>query len=116
MQELKLKYRGWWNAINPQPKEEEWIELFASDWLKDHWAFYAYIRLSHYEEDITAINALIRHLNWRDGDVYVELINHSDGLAELYHVLYREGSKYAHWNALDPKDWLKHQHLFPVSA
>lgn len=112
----KLTYREFWKNVNSEPKESEWIYIFASDWLKDHWAFYAYIRLSHYEQDISAINNLIQRLNWRDGDVYVELIEHSTGMGELYSVLYREGSNYARWNVLDPKDWQKHQKIFPVTA
>jgi hypothetical protein len=79
-----LKYRGYFNALNNPPKDDEWIEIFVSDWFKDHWAFYAFIALKRYKEDIAAINKLIQEMNWRDGDVYVELINHSDKLGEFY--------------------------------
>lgn len=101
-----LKYKGNWNAVNSKPADDEWIEVFASDYLKEHWMFYAFIRLSHYEEDVEAINKLINKLNWRDGDVYVELINHSDNedIAEFYRKLYDAGY-FTHWNVLNPINW-----------
>jgi len=102
-----LKYRGFFKSVNEQPKDGEWIEVFASDWFKEHWAFYAYIRLANYKEDIEAINNLIQKLNWRDGDVYVELINHSEGLKSFYHQLYEAGY-FTHHNALEPENWRKH--------
>ncbi|MEM3696522.1 MAG: hypothetical protein QXQ94_03325 [Candidatus Bathyarchaeia archaeon] len=67
---MPLKYKGFWNNVNEKPKGE-WIEIFASDWNKDYWGFYAYISLDNYAQDIAAINKLIHELNWRDGDVYV---------------------------------------------
>lgn len=64
-----LKYRGFFKAVNRKP-QGEWIEVFASDWNKDYWAFYAYISLKNFREDIKAINNLIHKLNWRDGDTH----------------------------------------------
>ncbi len=113
MTETQLKYQGFYNYANDKP-EGECIIIFCSDWLKDHWAFYAFIGLDNYKRDIIAIQNLVAELNFRDGDTYVELIDHSDGLAELYHVLYQEGGSYAHWNALNTKEWDKHKRLFPV--
>jgi len=100
---LVLKYKGFFKSVNPKP-EGEWIEIFASDWNKDWFAFYAYISLENYEQDIKEINELISELNWMDGDVYVELINHSPGLKEFYHWLYEKGY-YTHHCALDPENW-----------
>jgi len=98
-----LRYRGFWETVKERPSGE-WILIFASDWNKDHWAFYAYISLEGYERDIGEINELIRELNWMDGDVYVELIDHSPGLGEFYRWLY-EGGYLTHHNALDPESW-----------
>jgi hypothetical protein len=98
-----LKYKGFYETVNPKPKGE-WILIFASDWFKEHWAFYAYISLESYEEDLEQINELIHRLNWRDSDVYVELIDHSPALKEFYHHLYEQGY-FTHHNALDPKNW-----------
>jgi len=103
MKKKRLEYKGFYNAVNPKPAGE-WIEVFASDWFKDYFAFYAYISLDNYKEDIKAINDLITELNWRDSDVYVELIDHSEGLKNFYHKLY-EGGHYTHHNALDPRNW-----------
>lgn len=99
-----MKYRGFWNRVNKKPESGEWIELWASDWNKDHWGFYAFIRADHYKEDIEAINALIQELNWRDGDVYVELINHSENFKEFYDRLYQKGYL-AHWDTLRVEKW-----------
>jgi len=99
----KLVYRGLWNTVNEKPNGE-WIMIFASDWFKEHFAFYAYISLENYEKDIENILKLIHSLNWMDGDVYVELINHSDGLKDFYHWLYKQ-SYFTHHCALDPENW-----------
>jgi len=101
-----MEYKGFFKSVNEEPKNDEWIEVFASDWFKDYWAFYAYISLKNYQKDIEAINELIHKLNWRDGDVYVELINHSDGLHDLYHWLYEKGY-FTHHDALNPENWRK---------
>lgn len=100
-----LTYKGFWNSVNEKPRGE-WIEIFASDWFKDYWGFYAYISLENYEKDIEGINNLIHRLNWRDGDVYVELINRSEGLKDFYHWLYERGY-FTHHCALDPENWRK---------
>ena len=100
-----MKYRGYFNPVNRKP-EGEYIEIFCSDWNKDHWAFYAYIRPESYAEDLKEINDLIERLNWRDGDVYVELIDRSEGLKELYSKFYEMGHL-AHWDTLSPENWEK---------
>lgn len=100
-----LTYKGFYESVNEKPRGE-WIEIFVSDWFKDYWGFYAYISLENYERDIEAINSLIHRLNWRDGDVYVELINRSEGLKDFYHWLY-EKSYFTHHCALDPENWRK---------
>lgn len=107
-----VKYKGFFKAVNEKPINDEWVEVFASDWFKDHWAFYAYISLKNREEDIEAVNDLIHELNWRDGDVYVELIDHSPKLKEFYHALYEQGC-FTHHCALDVQNWRRLAHLLP---
>jgi len=102
---VMLTYNGFWSSVNEKPRGE-WIEIFASDWFKDYWGFYAYISLDNYERDIDAVNDLMHGLNWRDGDVYVELINHSEALKDFYHWLYEKGY-FTHHCALDPENWRK---------
>ena len=102
---MMLTYKGFYKSVNEKPRGE-WIEIFASDWFKDYWAFYAYISLDNHKKDIEAINNLIHRLNWRDGDVYVELINRSEGLKDFYHWLYEKGY-FTHHCALDPENWRK---------
>jgi len=98
-----LKYQGYFNWVNSVP-QNGWIEVFCSDWNKDHWAFYAYIGADSHREDLKAINRLIMDLNFRDGDVYVELIDHSRNLSDFYHTLYSDlGSDYV----LKPDIWEK---------
>ena len=97
------EYRGYFNKVNSKP-QDSWIEVFCSDWNKDHWAFYAFIGVDSYREDLKGINSLIERLNWRDGDVYVELINHSEDLSDFYHKLY----DLSDWDALNPDIWEKH--------
>ena len=99
-----MQYKGLFKSANKKPQNDEWVEIFASDWFKEHWVFYAYIGLRRYEQDIQEINELIQKLNWRDGDVYVELIDHSEKLRDFYHSLYEKGH-YTHHNALDPENW-----------
>ena len=98
-------YKGYFQWVNSKP-QNGWIEVFCSDWNKDHWAFYAYIGIDSYREDLKGINSLIERLNWRDGDVYVELIDHSKGLSDFYHKLYDLG-----WEVLNPDIWEKHLFL-----
>lgn len=82
-----MEYRGYFKYINSKPTGE-YIEIFVSDWNKDFWSFYAYIERDNYEENIEKINNLITELNYRDGDVYIELINHSEGLEGFYKYIY----------------------------
>jgi len=85
-----MKYNGFFKHINSKPSGE-YIELFVSDWNKEHWAFYVYIEQGNYESDIDEINELMTKLNYRDGDIYIELINHSDSLSGFYKYLYELG-------------------------
>jgi len=99
----ELKYKGFFKHINEKPIEE-YIELFVSDWNKEHWAFYCYISKDSYETDIEEIQELITKLNYRDGDVYTELINHSDELEGFYKYLYDIG-QYTQSEVLNTKYW-----------
>jgi len=100
----KLVYQDYFNKVNPKP-QENYILIFASNWHKEHWAFYAYINQQDWENDIRKINGLITELNRRDGDVYVELIDyHDETMHDFYMYLYDSGDM-AHWNALDSKEW-----------
>jgi len=92
-----------YKAANEKP-DGAYIEIFCSDWNKEHWTFYYYIDQDNYEEDISKCNELIDQYNWRDGDVYVELIDHSEDLTGFYKYLYDLNSL-AHWKALDPEYW-----------
>lgn len=100
------KYRGAYNMVNSKP-QGSWIEVFCSDWNKDHWAFYAYIGADSYREDLKGINRLINDLNFRDGDVYIELIDHSEELSDFYHKLYHNDDWSDH-AVLNPDIWTKH--------
>lgn len=99
-----MKYQGFFKHVNETPKTEEYIEIFCSDWNKDHWAFYASITKDNYEQDIQDIQSLITKLNYRDGDVYIELIDHSPELEHFYHYIY-ESNNYTHSPILDPRLW-----------
>jgi hypothetical protein len=102
-----LKYRGYFKTINSKPLGN-YVLVFVSDWNKDYWAFYAYISQDNWQEDVAKVNNLVTELNWRDGDVYVELINyHDETMREFYMYLY-DSCDMAHWNALDPKEWQSH--------
>lgn len=100
---MKLKYQGGFEAVNSKPDSGEWIEVFVSDWLKDVFAFYAYIRKDNYKEDIEAIKNLMNDLN-PGRDIYVELISRSDGMVDFYRSLIDEGNR-SDWNALDVDVW-----------
>ena len=99
----ELKYKGFFKHVNDEPTGE-YIEIFVSDWNKEHWGFYAYISKDDYETDIDNIQELITKLNYRDGDVYTELINHSDELEHFYKYLYDLGS-YTQSDVLNPEYW-----------
>lgn len=114
-----LKYRGFWNHVNSEP-QGDWIEIWVSDWNKDFWGFYAHIAVDNYDQDIEAINDLITILNWRDGDVYIELIDlpakdafektpegHKDyptDLGRFYEKMYDIDS-WSHSSILNPRYW-----------
>ena len=71
-----LKYKGFFKTVNDEP--DSYILVFVSDWNKEHWAFYAHVDMGDWETGLMDINGLVSDLNWRDGDVYAELIDHSD--------------------------------------
>jgi hypothetical protein len=97
-------YKDFFKAVNEKPVNDEYIELFVSDWNKEHFAFYVYISKDNYEQDIEDIINLTKELNFRDGDVYHELIDHSEGLEGFYHYLYELG-KYTQSDVLDIEYW-----------
>ena len=103
----KLQYRGYFNTVNPKP-EGNYILIFASDWNKDYWTFYCYISQKNWQEDIRQVNDLIKHMNWRDGDVYVELIDFHDEMMRDFYMFLYDDNDWAHWNVLDPEEWEKH--------
>ena len=98
-----MKYKGFFKAVNPKP-EGEYIELFVSDWNKEHWAFYVYISRDNYGTDIQDINDLITKLNYRDEDVYIELIDYNGDIDGLYHYVY-DGSHLSHSEILNTRLW-----------
>jgi len=98
-----VEYKGLFKHINQEPTGD-YIEIFVSDWNKDHWGFYVYIEQDNYEQDIEDIRELMTKLNYRDGDVYIELINHSDGLEYFYKHIY-ETSQYSHSEIFNLEYW-----------
>lgn len=100
-----LKYTKSFGTVNQKP-EGEWIQVFVSDWNKDYWAYYAFISLDSYADDIKKIGQMTKALNWRDGDTYVELIEHTPGLKAFYSKVYHEGT-FSHSDILDPETWGK---------
>jgi hypothetical protein len=101
---MPLEYKESFKAVNDKPISSEWVEVFCSDWNKEHWSFYAYIDKDNYEQDIEDINTLLQKLNFRDGDVYIELIDHSSDLEGFYHYLYKLG-QYTQSEVLNPEYW-----------
>ncbi|GAH71951.1 unnamed protein product, partial [marine sediment metagenome] len=99
------EYGGFYNTVNSEP-QDSWIKVFCSDWNKDHWAFYAYIGVDSYQEDLKGINRLIERLNWRDGDVYVELINHEDDAKNIYDKFCDRGG-WDHGAILNAEAWIE---------
>ena len=98
-----MEYNGFFKHTNDKPTGE-YIEIFVSDWNKEHWAFYSYIDKDCYEDDIQEIQELMTKLNYRDGDVYIELINHSDELEHFYMYVYDSGY-YTHSAILNTRLW-----------
>ncbi len=99
-----MKYRGFWESANSKPKNG-WVQIWASDWNKDHWGFYAYIDTDNYSADIKEIQDLITKLNFRDGDVYIELINHSENQEAFYNQLM--SNNFDTWYGLSTETWEK---------
>lgn len=102
-QEKKLNYKGFFKHTNEKPTGE-YIEIFVSDWNKEHWSFYVYISQDNYEEDIEEINNLITELNYRDQDYYFELIDRSDELKGFYNYIY-DSNRYTHSDILNIELW-----------
>lgn len=98
-----MKYKGFFKAVNKKPSGD-YIEVFVSDWNKDYWAFYSYIEKDNYETDLEEINELIKKLNYRDGDVYIELIDFNGELDGFYHYIY-DANEYTHSSILNPEYW-----------
>ena len=98
-----MEYKTAMETVNKKPIGDS-ICIFCSDYNKDYWMFYAYIEVDNYESDIEEINELIKKLNWRDGDTYVELIDFEGDCEDFYHYIYDSGS-YGHWNILDTRYW-----------
>lgn len=105
---MTLEYKEFWNCVNEEPTS--YIQIFVSDWNKENFAFYAYINLDAYEEDIDQINELITKLNWQDQDVYIEMIDRSEDLAGFYKLMYDLGYM-SNWEILNKEFWeiLEHQ-------
>lgn len=97
-----MNYKGFAKHANTRPKE--YILIWASDWNGDYWGFYAFINAENYKQDTKEILNLIEKLNWRDGDVQVQLIDHSKNLEEFYNYLY-EHNYYNDWSTLNPELW-----------
>ena len=97
-----LEYKGFFKSINN--KVQEGIQIFVSDWNKEHWTFYVWIDKDDYEEDITNIQELISKMNYRDGDVYIELIDYEGELEHFYDYLYELGSM-TQSQVLNPRYW-----------
>jgi hypothetical protein len=85
----EIKYNGFFNQAN-EPETDEHITIFVSDWLKDYWAAYVSIDADSYEDDIDKIHEFILKMNWRDGDVYIELVN-ENGLNGFYQLALSKG-------------------------
>ena len=98
-----MKYKGFYKSVNPKPVGD-YIQLFISDWNKEHWGLYVYISKDNYEEDIEDIQKLTKELNYRDGDVYHELIDCSESLKEFYKYLSDIGH-YTQSDILDTELW-----------
>jgi hypothetical protein len=100
---MTLEYKGFFKHVNDKPVGE-YIEVFVSDWNKEYWAFYYYISKDNYESDIEEISNLIAKLNFRDGDIYHELINYSPELEGFYKYIY-DSDKYSHSSILNTELW-----------
>ncbi len=84
--------------------DEPYIEIFVSDWNKDYWHFYTFIHLNDYEECIESIGKAIDDANFRDGDVYIELIDYKGELDGLYNYIYHS-SGLSHQEVLNSRIW-----------
>ena len=98
-----MKYKDFFKCVNDKPTGS-YIEIFVSDWNKEYFAFYVYIDKDNYNEDIDNINELINKLNWRDGDIYIELIDRTDDLKHFYSWIY-DNNTYTHSDILNTELW-----------
>ena len=83
LKEISLKYTKFGCNVSPDLEREDYIYIWVSDWNKDHFGFYASIDPDTYEDDIEEIQQLIDSFNY-GGDIYFELINHSDNMEYFY--------------------------------
>jgi hypothetical protein len=110
-----LEYNGYGDHVNSKP-EGEWLEIrvqntvewnreaeilvsvakyWTGEWTRtlvrrnDEWEFFAWISLDNYERDIEGISNLISRLKqYDDEEIFVKLIDFSEGLKEFFNWLY----------------------------
>ena len=99
---MTLEYEKFGNTVNTGIDDN--ITIFVSDWNKDHWAFYAHINLDQYEDDINDIHGLIKKLNWRDGDVYIEMVDYDGEMEYFYSCVYDMGY-FDNWDIMNTDLW-----------
>ena len=80
------------------------MTIFVSDWNMEYWAFYAVIDRDSYEDDISDIRSLIKMLNWRDGDWYIEMVDQTGDIDGFYNHMY-DRSSLTHQDILDTDFW-----------
>jgi hypothetical protein len=98
-----LEYKEFMKTVNEEPNSEH-VTIFVSDWNKEEWAFYAHIALSQYQDDIEEIQDLIKRMNWKDQDVYVEMVDCSQDMTGFYSCV--ESMGYLdNWQIMDPELW-----------
>jgi hypothetical protein len=98
-----MEYKGFFKTVNTKPTGDS-ITVFISDWHKEHWAFYVHISRDNFEADIDEISQLMDKLNYRDGDVYIELIDYEGDLEHFYKYVYDSGYM-THSAILDKELW-----------
>lgn len=94
IKEYVLEYRGFWSPVNNKPEGDPWIKIWVSDWNKEHFGFYYYVNCRYAETSLKRVLDLIDRLNKRDGDIYVELIDHAPSIETHYMNLIDEASWY----------------------
>lgn len=97
---MSLEYKGIGEHVNPNSVTA--ITIAVQDWNGEYWMFYADIDMHTYSEDCEEISELIEKLNWRDGDVRIELIDYNSELTGLYEYFEMIG---ANFEILDTDYW-----------